>query len=74
MKHQKRGSPQMQENNKQTHSTKFECNNKNRTAAFYGAVLLFVSGGGDTEPADAVCGLLKAMLISCSVQRAFLPR
>ena len=32
------------------------------------------SGGGDTEPADEVCGLLKAMLISCSVQRAFLPR
>lgn len=64
----------MQENNKQTHSTKFEYNNKNRTAAFYGAVLLFVSGGGDTEPADAFCDLLKAMLISCSVQRAFLPR
>lgn len=64
----------MQENNKQTHSTKLEYNNKNRTAAFYGAVLLFISGGGDTEPADAVCGLLKAMLISCSVQRAFLPQ
>ena len=64
----------MQENNKQTHSTKLEYNNKNRTAAFYGAVLLFISGGGHTEPADAVCGLLKAMLISCSVQRAFLPR
>lgn len=64
----------MQENNKQTHSTKLEYNNKNRTAAFYGAVLLFISGGGDTESADAVCGLLKAMLISCSVQRAFLPR
>ena len=37
-------------------------------------LMLFVSGGGDTEPADTVCGLLKAMLISCSVQRAFLPR
>ena len=37
-------------------------------------LMLFVSGGGDTEPADAVCGLLEAMLISCSVQRAFLPR
>ena len=37
-------------------------------------LMLFVSGGGDTEPADAVCGLLKEMLISCSVQRAFLPR
>ena len=35
----------MQENNKQTHSTKLEYNNKNRTAAFYGAVLLFISGG-----------------------------
>lgn len=28
MKHQKRGSPQMQENNKQTHSKKIEYNNK----------------------------------------------
>lgn len=64
----------MQENNKQTHSTKLEYNNKTGLLPFAAPVLLFVSGGGDTEPADAFCGLLKAMLISCSVQRAFLPR
>ena len=72
MKHQKRGSPQMQENNKQTHSTKLEYNNKTGLLPFT-AQSCYLSAG-DTEPADAVCGLLKAMLISCSVQRAFLPR
>ena len=50
MKHQKRGSPQMQENNKQTHSTKFECNNKTGLLPFAAQSCYLSAGAGIPSP------------------------
>lgn len=50
MKHQKRGSPQMQENNKQTHSTKFEYNNKTGLLPFTAQSCYLSAAAGIPSP------------------------
>lgn len=50
MKHQKRGSPQMQENNKQTHSTKLEYNNKTGLLPFTAQSCYLSAAAGIPSP------------------------